>query len=185
MRNLCRIFLVIALFGSLGTRSSRAGGIVVGNLDQPPDTVDAPLQITPYLSQFNSPGLTAAQQFTTGPGSSTITDILASLGNLDLGTSKGFELTAGLYSDNTSQGNSIPGTLLTSFTFNLAAIPTSGFANIDFATSAITLTADSNYWFVLGADQYHCAARRFVRWQRYLAVHPVHQRLRAGPTASL
>jgi hypothetical protein len=147
-----RILSVVAVLGAMALMPAPCVAVlVVGNLNQPPDTTDLPLQILPVLSQFGYPGLTAAQQFTTGPTSAEVSHVYASLGNLDLGTSGGFNLTAGLYSDNTSMGNSIPDSLLASFTFNLSWIPTSGFATIRFDTSPITLSANTNYWFVLGA----------------------------------
>jgi hypothetical protein len=151
MKAPCRPLLVLIVLGLLGTPAVQAAGIIVGNLGQPPDTTDPPVQISPYLPQFNTMGVTAGQQFTTGPTPTTLSEVFARLGNLDLGTSKGFELVAGLYTDSTSQGNSIPGSLLASFTSSLASIPTSGFANIEFDTTAVNLKADTNYWFVLGA----------------------------------
>jgi hypothetical protein len=146
-----RIFSLILVLGVLGSSPIRAGTLVVGNLGQPPDTQDSPLQVVPYLSQFNSPGLTAAQQFTTGQNQASIDRIFATLGNLDTGTSGLFTFTAELYSDNTSQGNSIPDSVLRTFTYNEASIPTvgNGFANVEFDTSAITLAPSTNYWFVL------------------------------------
>jgi hypothetical protein len=151
MRILVRLLLGLIILAASGALTAHAGGIIVGNLGQPPDTTDPPQQIIPYLPQFEAMGVTAGQQFTTGTAATTISEVFATLGKLDLGTSKGFDLTAGLYSDNTSQGNSIPGTLLASFTYSLASIPTSGFANIEFDTSKIALSSNTNYWFVLGA----------------------------------
>ena len=147
MRMPVRLFTMIVLVGAMITPApSRAGGLVVGNLNQTPDTTDPQLQILPYIAGFASPGLTAAQQFTTGPDATSIDRVFASLGNLDTGTNHSFALQASLYSDNS---NAIPGSLLATFTYNQATIPTSGFANVEFDTSPITLSASTNYWFVL------------------------------------
>ena len=146
----------------------------MGNLGQPPDTVDGPLQILPYLSQFNSPGLTAGQQFTTGATAATIREVFASLGNLDLGTSGGFHPDGGArIQDSTSMGNSIPGTLLTSFSYSLASIPTSGFANVEFDTSAITLMPSQLLVRPGGRQQLRPTNGDSPLRQRYLAVHPL------------
>jgi hypothetical protein len=143
-------FLVSAIACSLGllfsTARVHAGPIIVGNLDRPPDTTDSPLLIVPYIASFGAPGLTAAQQFTTGSSAVELDRVIASLGNLDTGTNGSFTLTASLYSDNS---NAIPGTLLATFTYNQSTIPTSGFANVEFDTSPINLAASTNYWFVL------------------------------------
>jgi hypothetical protein len=128
---------------------AQAGSIIVGNLDRPPDTTDSPLLIVPYIASFGAPGLTAAQQFTTGPTGVELDRVFASLGNLDTGTNGSFTLTASLYSDNS---NAIPGSVLATFTYNQSTIPTSGFAKVEFDTSPIDLAASTNYWFVLQAN---------------------------------
>jgi hypothetical protein len=128
--------------------TARAGDLVVGNLDQP---VADSIQILPYFSSLGGafPGEKAAQQFETGPSQTTSLDhIFVSLGNLDLGTNGSFAITAELVADNS---NLPTGSVLTTFTYNAATIPTSGFSVVTFdPTSAVTLQAATKYWFVIG-----------------------------------
>jgi hypothetical protein len=150
-----KIRIELSIFGCLlalvvSATGVQAGPIIVGNLDRPPDTTDSPLLIVPYIASFSAPGLTAAQQFTTGSSSVELDKVFASLGNLDTGTNGSFTLTASLYSDDSS--DKIPGTVLASFTYNQSTIPTSGFANVEFDTTPINLAASTNYWFVLQAN---------------------------------
>jgi hypothetical protein len=149
MRKTLRLIPMLALLGAFATPSvSRAGGIVVGNLDQSPTAISS-FQILANIPSQGLPGVTAAQQFTTGPNSTSVDKVFASLGDFDAGSNGSFSLTAQLFAD--APSHQIPGSLLATFTYNIGSIPTSGFANVEFDTSPIALAAATNYWFVLGA----------------------------------
>ena len=150
MRTLLRILAMTVLVGAVAApTASRAGGVIVGNLGQPPDTSDPAFQILANFPTLGSPGVTAAQQFTTGSSPTSIDRIFASLGDFDAGTNGTFALFAQLFSDDSS--HKIPGVLLATFSYKAGSIPTSGFANVEFDTSPISLSAATNYWLVLGA----------------------------------
>jgi hypothetical protein len=136
-------FALIVVLGNLTPLSSRAGGIVVSNLATPVLGYDTVQPIDPNLG-----GLALAQEFTTSSVSTTLVSIFANLGNYDVGLQGDFHLTAGLYaSKNDLPDNSV---LLTTFSFNVAAIPLVGFANVEFdPTSTVNLTPGTGYWFVL------------------------------------
>lgn len=149
MRTPLRWIAMMALFGAMAApTASRAGGIVVGNLDQSQTAVNS-FQILANIPAEGLPGVSAAQQFTTGPNSTLIDRVFAGLGNFDAGSNGSFALTAQLFMDDPT--HKVPGALLATFTYNSGSIPTSGFANVEFDTSLIALSAATNYWFVLGA----------------------------------
>ena len=133
MRTPLRILTMMALFGAMASpAASRAAGVVVGNLGQPP--VNS-FQILANLPSMGFTGVTAAQQFTTGPNPTSIDRVFASLGNFDAGTNGSFALTAQLFADDPT--HQIPGASLATFTYNAGSIPTFGFANVEFDTSSI------------------------------------------------
>ena len=147
MRTPLRWIAMMALFGAMASpAASRAAGVVVGNLGQSP--VNS-FQILANLPTAGFTGVTAAQQFTTGPNPTSIDRVFASLGNFDAGTNGSFALAAQLFTDDPT--HQIPGASLATFTYNAGSIPTFGFANVEFDTSLIALSAATNYWFVLGA----------------------------------
>jgi hypothetical protein len=133
----------LVLAGAFALASSaEAGGILVGNLDQPP--VTDPGQLV-FVNSTNF----LAQQFTTANDPVQVTSIIASLGEMDTG-SGGFSLLAELVADH---NNSPTGSVLTTFTLNAGTpIPTTGngYANVEFdPNSTVNLAANTPYWFVL------------------------------------
>jgi hypothetical protein len=146
MRSRSWLLTMVALWGVVAFQSARAGSLVVSNLDQTPDGADF---IMPYDPAIAQPGFTAAQEFTTGGTATSLDRILVNIGNYYSGTNGDFQLSATLQMD--SSGT--PGSQLDTFTFNVAAIPTSGFANIEFdPVTPFTLAANTNYWFVLSGS---------------------------------
>jgi hypothetical protein len=142
MKTLPRLLTSLALAGALAcSTGARAGGILVGNLDQPPVTDPAALV---FVNSTNF----IAQQFTTASEPVQLTSILASLGEMDTGTG-GFSLLAELVADN---HNAPTGSVLATFTYDPSTIPTTGqgYANVLFTpTSTVNLDANTPYWFVL------------------------------------
>jgi hypothetical protein len=140
-----RVLSMIALLSLLISPLARAGDLVVGNLNQPALSFDTLIPYDPAISQ---PGFEAAQQFTTGSTGTSLDRIFASIGDYNPGTD--FHLTATLFADN----NGLPtGAQLTTFTFNVSAIPTSGFASVEFdPTPSVNLAANTPYWFVLNGS---------------------------------
>jgi len=133
---------MIALF-TLATipPGARAADIIVSNLAEPHTLFDT---LKAYIPP-NTPGFESAQAFTTGTDSYLLDTISANLGNFDPGLNGDFTLSAVLYSAN-SDGS--PGTFLTSF--NHAAIPASGFADVAFnPIDQVLLSAGATYLFVL------------------------------------
>jgi len=139
---------MVALWGVVAAQSARAGTLVVTNLgDSPSATPDTIVPYDPAIGQF---GFTAAQEFNTGSVATSLDNILVNIGNYYSGTNGDFQLTASLLADS---GGTPTGSPLVSFTFNVAAIPTSGFANVEFdPVGSFNLTANTNYWFVLSGS---------------------------------
>jgi hypothetical protein len=139
------IFALSALLSS--PLAAQAGDLVVGNLDQgnTPSNYDT---INPFIAGVH-PGYTAAQEFTTGATGTSLDKVFASLGNYDPGDGT-FALTASLVLDNRTTPT---GAVQTTFSFNVASIPGSGLAVVEFdPTSSVSLTANTGYWFVLTAN---------------------------------
>lgn len=92
----------------------------------------------------SGPPQSYAQEFLTGSSSVTLSSIVVSLGNAS-GT---FTASADLVANNSG----LPGSsVLTGFT--VPAIPTGSPANLTFTpTSSVTLSANTDYWFVLSAS---------------------------------
>jgi hypothetical protein len=135
--------LATCLFWAVAAdRRAQAGSLVVSNIDQPPAAADT---ITPYDPTIGQFGFAAAQEFNTGSLATSLDRVFASIGNYNAGTD--FQLTATLEADSSGMPS---GTPLVTFTFNVAAIPTSGFANVEFdPLTPFSLAAGTNYWFVL------------------------------------
>jgi hypothetical protein len=128
-------------------------GIVVSNLDQPVVGINAvgavELGMPPF--PFNDE---YAQEFRTGSQDANLGSVEASLG----AATGSFSGIAELVTDN----NNSPGaTVLTGFTFpavpvnNLPFIPLTGpYADLSFAptTTGLILSANTSYWFILGAS---------------------------------
>jgi hypothetical protein len=138
-----RVRLLIALMGlALSPLSARASQVIVGNINQPPDPLLSPSVIDP--SDF------WAQEFTSGV-SATLQSIDASLGNFSQAGSGDFVLTAQLFAVSSEANTPDTGTLVATLTQN-GAIPTSGYANVEFdAASSVVLNPNAFYWFVLSA----------------------------------
>jgi hypothetical protein len=143
MRFCFRVGTLITLLGLMSCPMSvRASQIIVGNLNQTPDPVSSPSVIDP--SDF------WAQEFSSGV-SATLQSVDASLGNFVAGTG-GFTLTAQLFEVSSESNTPDMGTLVATLTQN-GAIPTSGFANVEFdAASSVLLNPNAFYWFVLSAS---------------------------------
>lgn len=151
------------LAGSLAAGTgAHAGGILVGNLDQPPVTDPGSLVFVDSTNYI-------AQQFTTANDPAILTSILVSLGELDPGTGgDSFSVVALLVADS---NNSPTGSVLTSFTLNPSTpIPTTGngYANVEFdPTSNVLLAANTPYWFVLQGQSADGSGK--VYWQYTLS----------------
>jgi hypothetical protein len=148
MRSRTCLLTLVVLCGVVGPQRALAGSLVVGNLDQPagPPPADFIMPYDPAIAQF---GFTAAQEFNTGAAATSLDHIFANIGNYYSGTNADFQLSATLMSDSSGTPS---GTLVT-FSFNVAAIPTSGFADVQFTpTSSFNLAANTNYWFVLSGS---------------------------------
>ena len=131
---------------------ARAGGIIVGNLDQPPD---------PNTSQID-PTFTWAQEFTAG-GPFTLQNIIVSLGELYTGNNGDFAVTAQLVSVTSETTTPDLGTVVASFNQN-GIIPTIGFSNVEFdPTSTVKFSASNFYWFVLSGSSSDQSGS--VQWQ--------------------
>jgi PEP-CTERM motif len=129
-----------------GGQTAMGGSFVVGNLDQTPASADMIVPYDPSIGQF---GFTAAQEFNTGPISTSLDRITVNIGDYSTGTNNDLQLNAALYADNSGMPAATP---LVTFSFNAAAIPTLGFANVEFdPVGTLNLTAGTNYWFVLSA----------------------------------
>jgi len=139
--------------------------MIVSSLNETNDGNDT---ITPYLPGVQ-PGFEAAQEFTTGSQSYVLTQILANLGGFDPGTGKDFKLTATLQADN----GGTPGSVLSTFNYDISTIPTAGFAHVAFAPlSTVNLLSGVNYWFVLNGFQRRLGRRRLDLHLRYHAGRP-------------
>jgi hypothetical protein len=124
---------------------ARGADIIVSNLNQTNDGNDT---IQPYVPGVQ-PGFAAAQEFTTGLQSYVLSQILANLGGFDPGAKNDFTLTATLQSDN----GGTPGSVLTTFTYDINSIPAAGFAHVAFnPINSVILTSGVNYWFVLSGS---------------------------------
>jgi len=140
---------MVALWGAVAAQSARAGSVVVGNLGQAP-SVSSPDQVVPYDPSIGQFGFTAAQEFATGPAATSLDRIFANIGDYYSGTNGDFQLKATLLADSSGTPSGSP---LVLFTFNVAAIPTSGFANVEFdPVGTFNLAASTNYWFVLSGS---------------------------------
>jgi hypothetical protein len=145
---------MVALWAVVASHSARAGSLVVSNLGQPAAGADTIMPYDPSIGQF---GFTAAQEFNTGSAATSLDRIFANIGDYYSGTNGDFQLTATLLADSGTTPSSTPGTPtgppLVSFTFNVASIPTSGFANVEFdPVGTFNLAASTNYWFVLSGS---------------------------------
>ncbi len=148
MRSSTWVLAMVVMFEVVSHQSALGGSLVVGNLNQgaAPPPYDF---IMPYDPSIAQPGFTAAQEFNTGSAATSLDRIFANIGNYYSGTNGDFQLSATLMGDSSGTPS---GTLVT-FSFNVAAIPTSGYANVEFdPTSSFNLAANTNYWFVLSGS---------------------------------
>ncbi len=177
MRSRSCVLTIVALCTGAASRAARAGTLVVTNLNEKVAFADPIVPNDPAIGQF---GFEPGQQFNTGPTATSLDRIFVNIGDYTAGTG-GFQLAATLQADS----GGVPGAVLDTFTFNVATIPTSGFANVEFnPVSPFTLAANTNYWFVLAGrlerrdgkrelelDQLHGERRPRQHWF-------VHQQLR-------
>lgn len=120
---------------------ARAADLIVSNLTEPHSSFDT---LRAYVPP-NTSGWDSAQGFTTGTSSYLLDTISANLGDFDPGPNDDYTFSADLYAAN-SDGT--PGTFLTSF--NHAAVPASGFADVVFnPITQVLLSAGTTYLFVL------------------------------------
>jgi hypothetical protein len=138
-----RVKTLIALTGLLlCPLSARASQVIVGNLNQTVSS-NSPSVIDP--SDF------WAQEFTSGVAA-TLQSVDASLGNFAQAGSGDFALTAQLFQVSSASNTPDMGSLVATLTQN-GAIPTAGYANVEFdAAPSVLLNPNAFYWFVLSAS---------------------------------
>jgi hypothetical protein len=138
-----RVKTLIALTGLLlCPLSARASQVIVGNLNQTVSS-NSPSVIDP--SDF------WAQEFTSGVAA-TLQSVDASLGNFTQAGSGDFALTAQLFQVSSASNTPDMGSLVATLTQN-GAIPTAGYANVEFdAAPSVLLNPNAFYWFVLSAS---------------------------------
>jgi hypothetical protein len=145
--------IVLLVLGSCPL-SARASQVIVGNLSATPDPIASPSVIDP--TDF------WAQEFTSGVPA-TLQSIQASLGNFSAGNNGDFALTAQVFQVSTLMNTPDQGTLIATLTQN-GAIPTSGYANVEFdASPSVALSPNLFYWFVLTASSSDKSGQ--VDWQ--------------------